>query len=180
MSRSSNIFGVIDWSNPSVVQRFRWSYLYNRPEDLKGMTDFCAYLVHRAMCEHPAETISAPDHAFPDLPECAARTFAYLEARLAPFGANVPPLVDRDWECLAHAAELEALPDNFWHPSGRWVESPRTDLIIERMKTRIEAESGASEVQIAAEKKRLARQAKRREQLLAREERRHDKELEGL
>ena len=86
----SNVFGVINWNSPAAIRRFRWAYCYNRAADLEYMTDFTAYLVHRAMSDHPAETISAPDRAFPELPERAAKTFAYLSERLAKFEASVP------------------------------------------------------------------------------------------
>jgi len=163
----SALFRRIDWNNRVAVQAFRWFYCR---ESYPGITDFAAYLLHKAMSEHAAAVIFAPDRIMPDTPMRCAQTSAELEKRLAPWGTTVPPLTEQDHKALADGAEYDALPENYLHESGRWTVTPRPNLVWDRVKARIAAEAEASGTITAADKKRMARQAKRREILKERAE----------
>jgi hypothetical protein len=171
----SALFRRVDWNSRVAVQAFRWFYCR---EDTAGITDFAAYLLHKAMSEHADAVISAPDKIMPDMPEKAAQVFADLEKRLAPWGGRVPPLVASDEQALADGAEYDALPENHWHESGRWMGTPRSDMIWDRVKKRIAAEAEADGTISAADKRRMARQAKHMEAMRDRAERKRMKEWE--
>jgi hypothetical protein len=170
----SGLFGKKDWTNRVTVQAFRWFYCR---ETYPGMTDFAAYLLHKALSDHPT-LITAPDRLMPDTPARAAQVFADLEKRLAPWLPDAPPLTEEDHQSLIDAAELDALPDDHLHDSGRWTVRPRSDLIWERVKKRIEAEAEANGAISAADKKRAARNAKRLEALRERQMRNLEKGID--
>ncbi len=176
----------IDWTSPVTIQAMRWFNCREIPPDA---TDFYCYLLHKAMSEHADVLIGAPDKSMPDAsprskefrrqtPEAAAKTFVELGKRLAPFQGRVPALTEDDHKALVDAAELDALPDNYLHETGRWTVTPRLDLIWKRVHARIAAEAEASGTITAADKRRMARQAKHMEAMRARAERRQMKAWE--
>jgi len=79
---------------------------------------------------------------------------------------------------LAEAAKIAALPDNYWHESGRWIVTPKGNYIWDRMKKRLLAEAEESGELSAADKRRAARKAKHLEALREKQYRRHAKGLE--
>jgi hypothetical protein len=94
----------------------------------------------------------------PDAPEKAAQVFRDLTARLAPWNGAVPPLTENDHQNLMDGAEYDALPEDHLHESGRWYVTPKSDWIWDRVRDRIKNDD--SDAISAAEKKRLARNAK--------------------
>jgi hypothetical protein len=168
----SGLFGKRDWSNPVAFQAFSWFYC--RGDTLSSMTDFECFLLHKALSDHPT-LITAPDRTLPDTPEKVAQVFADLEKRLAPWLPDPPPLVEKDHQSLIDAAELDALPDDYLHESGRWTVTPRSNLIWDRVKKRMLAEAEASGAISASDKRRTARREKRLELLREREERKREK-----
>jgi len=164
-----------DWSKPSTIQTTRWSYVIS--SSIEDMSDFTCYLLHRSMVDHPA-LITAPDRVFPDAPIKAAKMFAELERRLARWLPIPPPLTEQDHKNLVAAAELAALPDDHWHESGRWIVTPRADTVWDRVKKSMVAEAEASDATSAADKKRVARDAKRFEALREKQLRKLEKGLE--
>jgi hypothetical protein len=103
-----------------------------------------------------------------------------LTARLARFLPNAPPLNGQDIELLAEARTIGALPDRYWHESGRWVIDEKADHIWDRLKERLiteaEAEAGLSDVQ----KRQTARNRKRYEILRERRAIKFAREWEKL
>jgi hypothetical protein len=169
----SALFHKINWSSRVAVTAFRW--LYCR-ESHPGMTDFAAYRLFQIMSTHADALITAPDKTMPDTPVLAAQVFHDLEKRLAPWLPDAPPLTEDDHQNLVDGAEYDALPENHLHESGRWYVTPRTDWIWDRVRSRIENDD--SDIVSAAEKKRLARNAKHLEAMRERQERKRMKEWE--
>jgi hypothetical protein len=153
----------VDHSKPSWLFR---SDLLKNPSQSQALTNYGAFRLWELMTKYPDAYMPPSAHddrsdqpsAKPWLPskQEALAVYQCLMARLAPWLPSAPPINGVDAELLAEAAKIAALPDRHWHESGRWIETPKTDYIWERVRKRIEAEDDG-ELTAADKRRTLAR-----------------------